>query len=48
VFCTHAETETEQKALWNYYELFQLVLQAQADSLIKLGFKPVVKVTRQL
>jgi len=45
VFCAHVETETERKPLWNYYQLFQLVLQAQADSLIKLGFNPVVKVT---
>jgi len=40
-----AEAEEEEKVSWNYYEIFQLILQAQADSLIKLGFKPVVKVT---
>ena len=34
----------EEKVLWNHYELFQIVLQAQADALVKLGFKPIVKV----
>lgn len=34
----------EEKVSWNYYELFQMVLQAQADAIVKLGFKPIVKV----
>lgn len=40
----HTVATVEQKVSWNYYELFQMVLQAQADSLVKLGFKPIVKV----
>ena len=41
----HAEATVEEKVTWNYYELFQMVLQAQADALVKLGFKPIVKVS---
>lgn len=33
---------------WNYYELFQMIVQAQADAIVKLGFKPVVKVFNNL
>ena len=40
----HTVATVEQKVSWNYYELFQMVLQAQADALVKLGFKPIVKV----
>lgn len=38
----------EEKVSWNYHELFQMVLQAQADAIVKLGFKPIVKVLQQL
>ena len=38
------EVAVEAKVSWNHYELFQIVLQAQADAIVKLGFKPVVKV----
>ena len=40
----HTEASVEEKVSRNYYELFQMVLQAQADAIVKLGFKPVVKV----
>ena len=42
--CARTETAVEEKVSWNYYELFQTVLQAQADAIVKLGFKPIVKV----
>ena len=40
----HTEAKVEEKVSWNYYELFQMVLQAQADAIVKLGFNPIVKV----
>lgn len=40
----YTEVVVEEKVSWNYYELFQIILQAQADALVKLGFKPAVKV----